>query len=62
MVRVLLCIAIIAALCGVASLIFTDLLNLPFILQPQIFGGILVLCILIILIRFVLRLFGFLRK
>lgn len=53
----LLCIAIIAALCGIASLIFTDLLGLPFILEPEIFGGIFVVCILILLIKIVLSIF-----
>ena len=58
MVSVLLTVAVIAALCGVASLIFTDLLGLPFLLEPEIFGAIFVICILIVLIRFVLYIFS----
>ena len=52
-------IAIIAALCGIASLVISDILTSAFFMSiAEICGVVVVICLLIVAIRFVLDLFS----
>ena len=52
-------IAIIAALCGVASLIIAEIIEVAFFITlAKICGVIVVLCLLVVSIKFVIELFS----